>query len=123
MTMTTRDPLLDRLRRLPRTALDDVGAARTLARAEASFAAHAPSAPHPVRRWSAPTALAIWGLLYLCGSVRELQRIFPSQEVRSHVARSWSGAPPLTRSLSGGDDLGRRLVAARQGADGRQPIR
>ena len=35
--MTTPDPLLERLRRLPRPAPDDIAAARTLARAEAAF--------------------------------------------------------------------------------------
>ena len=81
--MTTPDPLLERLRRLPRAPLDDVAAARTLARAEAAFAS-ADTMPRAATRDRAcvtrawvPAALALWGALYAWGAVRELGRLFP----------------------------------------------
>lgn len=115
MTMTTRtpDPLLDRLRQLPRATLDDVSAARTLARAEASFATTPVAGPNLLRRWLAPTALACWGLLYLWGSVRELRRIFPGDRSRG----------PVAEVRSPRSDDGPPLIAARQHAHRRQPSR
>ena len=94
--MTTRDPLLERLRRLPRATLDDVAAARTLARAEATFA----SAPGAVgerarrtgrARWAVPAALALWGVLYSGGAVRELGRLYPSAPATPAVAANHRG--------------------------------
>src|SRR4029450_3077384 len=52
--MTTPDPLLERLRQLPRPALDDVAAARTLARAEAAFASDRDAGPVGRGRFSPP---------------------------------------------------------------------
>jgi hypothetical protein len=78
--MTTPDPLLERLRQLRRPALDDVAAARTLARAEEVFAApqaEPPRRPLRARAWI-PAALGLWGLLYVWGAVRELVRLFPA---------------------------------------------
>jgi hypothetical protein len=78
---TPDDPLLERLRRLPRPALDDVASARTLGRAEAAFVA-APARTDSAARavfsgWSVPAALALWGALYAAGAVREIGRLFP----------------------------------------------
>jgi hypothetical protein len=85
--MTTPDPLLERLRELPRPALDDVAAARTLARAEEEFVA--PRAQQQRRLLRAtgwiPAALGLWGLLYVWGAVRELVKLFPTA-ARSTVA-------------------------------------
>jgi len=79
------DPLLQRLRRLPRLAPDDVATARTLAAAEAAFG----SAPVPattaapatatarLMRWVMPLALAAWGALYTWGALGELGRLYP----------------------------------------------
>lgn len=78
--MNTPDPLFERLRRLPRPAADDLAAARTLARAEAAFAAAHPTRSTARARWSLPFALALWGALYLWGAVRELGRLFPSEK-------------------------------------------
>jgi len=79
---TPDDPLLERLRRLPRPALDDVASSRTLARAEAAFAAAPPRIEVAARarfaRWSVPAALALWGVLYAAGAVREIGRLFPA---------------------------------------------
>jgi len=87
---TPGDPLLERLRRLQGPQLDDVTAARTLARAEAAFAsasdAHA-GAPARRARWPVPAALALWGALYFWGAVREMGRLFPAERTaRSAVA-------------------------------------
>ena len=81
--MTTNDrpddPLLARLRALPPARLDDVAAARTLARAEAALAAPAAATPATwVRRWLLPAALAAWGMLYAAGAVGELARVYPA---------------------------------------------
>jgi len=80
---TPDDPLFERLRRLPAARLDDVSAARTLARAEAAFADAAGSraiapAPAALRRAPIPAALALWGLVYCWGAVRELGQLYPS---------------------------------------------
>jgi hypothetical protein len=74
---TPDDPLLARLSRLPRPRLDDLTGARTLARAEAAFASAA-VARRPSRRWPVPAALALWGLLYCWGAVREIGRLYPA---------------------------------------------
>ena len=126
MTMTTRDPLLDGLRRLPRAALDDLRAARTFASAEAAFATRDVPAQRPRRSWLAPTALGLWGVLYLWGSVRELQRIFPGDSHDrgpSPVARTAHAARRLTLSSPVVDDSGVQLLAARPRALPRRPTR
>ena len=75
------DPLLQRLRRLPRVAPDDVAAARTLAAAEAALRPAPPAAPSTatarLMRWAMPLALAAWGALYTWGALGELGRLFP----------------------------------------------
>jgi hypothetical protein len=99
--MTTPDPLLERLRRLPRPQVDDVTAARTLSRAETAFA----SAPAPARApaarlttWLVPAALAIWGVLYTGGAAREISRLFPAQaEAKPAVACHHRGSSGLDR--------------------------
>jgi len=75
------DPLLARLRGLPAVRLDDMTAARTLARAETAL----PSVVADVsarRRWSVrfapPAALALWAVLYVWGAVGALARLFPT---------------------------------------------
>jgi hypothetical protein len=102
--MTTPDPLLERLHRLPRAPLDDVAAARTLARAESAFAsaaatkaggrshiAHiAKNLGRLTRAW-VPAALALWGALYAWGAVRELGRLFPAAPAQPAVAGSHRG--------------------------------
>jgi hypothetical protein len=82
--MTTSDPgdpLLQRLRHLPRIAPDDVAAARTLAAAEAALRPAPPAAPATatagVMRWAMPLALAAWGALYTWGALGELGRLYP----------------------------------------------
>ena len=79
---TPEDPLLERLRQLPRPALDDVASARTLARSEAAFVAAPARTSTAARsrfsRWSVPAALALWGALYAAGAVREIGRLFPA---------------------------------------------
>jgi len=89
--MTTPDPLLERLRRLARPTLNDVAAARTLARAEAEFvsAGRAPAARRV--RWTVPAALALWGALYSWGAVRELGRLFPAAPATPAVAANHRG--------------------------------
>jgi hypothetical protein len=94
--MTTPDPLLERLRRLPRPSLDDVAAARTLARAEAAFASgHASAGVGPTRarlsRAWVPAALALWGGLYAWGAVRELTRLYPASPAQPAVVRHHRG--------------------------------
>ena len=97
--MTTPDPLLERLRRLPREPLDDVAAARTLARAESAFASADTNAParsnvanraRVTRAW-VPAALALWGALYAWGAVRELGRLFPAAPTQPAVAANHRG--------------------------------
>ncbi len=89
--MTTPDPLLERLRQLPRPALDDVAAARTMARAEAAFAAPpAETRPRRARAWL-PAALALWGALYAFGAVRELSRIYPASTAQPAAAMNHRG--------------------------------
>jgi hypothetical protein len=95
--MTTPDPLLERLRRLPRAPLDDVAAARTLARAESAFAsaahtnAGAGSNLARVKRAWVPAALALWGALYAWGAVRELGRLYPASPAQPAVAVNHRG--------------------------------
>jgi hypothetical protein len=91
MTPPPPDPLTERLRSLRRDDLDDVTATRTLARAEAAFAAAA-AEPSPVamsrqlRRTWIPFALAAWGALYLWSAVGELRRLFPASTDRGELA-------------------------------------
>jgi len=95
--MTTPDPLLERLRRLPRPALDDVAAARTLARAETAFAApQVDTRPRRARMW-VPAALALWGALYAFGAVRELGRLYAASPEKPAVAINHRGPAGLTR--------------------------
>lgn len=72
------DPLLRRLHELPAARLDDVTAARTLARAEAVLAAPPAARLRADRRWLLPAALVAWGTLYVWGAVGELRRLFPT---------------------------------------------
>lgn len=97
--MTTPDPLLERLRRLPRAPLDDVAAARTLARAESAFASAdtngaarstVANRARVTRAW-VPAALALWGALYAWGAVRELGRLFPAAPAQPAVAANHRG--------------------------------
>ena len=86
--MTTPDPLLERLRRLPRGQIDDVAAARTLARAEAAFTSAHAARQSPLGRLAAslvPAALGLWGLLYAGGAVREISRLFPAETRRGSL--------------------------------------
>jgi hypothetical protein len=93
--MTTPDPLLERLRQLPRAALDDVAAARTLARTEAAFVTPpAAKARAMLPRWSVPTALAMWGLFYAWGAVGALARLFPADAAKPAVAESTNHRGP-----------------------------
>jgi hypothetical protein len=95
--MTTPDPLLERLRRLSRPSLDDVAAARTLARTEAAFAApQAERRPQRARLW-VPAALALWGALYAFSALRELGRLYPAAPAKPAVAVNHRGP-------SGADD-------------------
>ena len=89
--MTTPDPLLERLRQLPRPAPDDIAAARTLARAEAAFvsARNAPRAR--LVGASVPAALALWAALYVWGAVGELGRLFPATPAKPAVAVNHRG--------------------------------
>jgi hypothetical protein len=100
--MTTPDPLLERLRRLPRAPLDDVAAARTLARAESAFAsadtkagAGATTLGRLTRAW-VPAALALWGALYAWSAVRELGRLFPAAPAQPAVAANHRGPDGFT---------------------------
>src|SRR5215471_10929221 len=98
--MTTPDPLLERLRGLPRPQVDDVTAARTLARAEAAFASASAAARAPAARftaWLVPAALAIWGVLYTGGAAREISRLFPAQEAKPAVASHHRGSSGFDR--------------------------
>jgi hypothetical protein len=96
---TPDDPLLERLRRLPRPALDDVASARTQAQAEAAFAASSPRTTAAPRarfsRWSVPAALALWGVLYAAGAVREIGRLFPAATAEPAVALRHRGSSEL----------------------------
>jgi len=95
--MTTPDPLLERLRRLPRRALDDVAAARTLARAEAAFGTpQVETRPRRARAWI-PAALALWGALYAFGAVRELGRIYPASPAQPAAAVNHRGPSDFDR--------------------------
>lgn len=99
--MTTPDPLFERLRRLPRGQIDDVAAARTLARAEAAFAAAHTTTRSPaawLAAWWVPAALGIWGMLYAGSAVREIARLFPAQsEVKTAVASCHRGSSGFDR--------------------------
>jgi hypothetical protein len=105
---TPDDPLLERLRRLPRPALDDVASARALARAEAAFAA-SPARTTARRsrfsRWAVPVALALWGILYAAGAVREIGRLFPA-----------AAEPAVAVNHRGPSDSAARDSAARDSA-------
>jgi hypothetical protein len=84
------DPLMSRLRALPAVRLDDVTAARTLARAESALTAAATDVPAARRRWirvAPPAALAVWAILYVWGAVGALARLYPT-------ASPASTAPP-----------------------------
>jgi hypothetical protein len=101
--MTTPDPLLERLRRLPRPRVDDVTAARSLARAEAAFSSAHAAARAPAARftaWLVPAALAIWGVLYTGGAAREISRLFPAQpEAKPAVASHHRGSSGFDGSV------------------------
>jgi len=99
--MTTPDPLLERLRRLPRAALDDVAAARTLARAESAFASPPAKARAWLPRWSVPAVLASWGLLYAWGAVSELARLYPTDGAKPAMADKIDHRGPAADILSG----------------------
>jgi hypothetical protein len=90
------DPVLQRLRRLPRIAPDDVAAARTLAAAEAALHPAPPAVPATatarVMRWAMPLALATWGTLYTWGALGELGRLFPGSGGPRRLA-AVAGAP------------------------------
>jgi hypothetical protein len=96
---TPDDPLLDRLRRLPRPALGDVASARALAQAEAAFVASSTRTAAARRsrfsRWSVPAALALWGVLYAAGAVREIGRLFPASTAEPAVAVNHRGRSDL----------------------------
>jgi len=100
--MTTPDPLLERLRRLPRGQIDDVAAARTLARAEAAFASAHAARRSPVgwlATWWVPAALGIWGVLYAGSAAREIARLFPAPtEAKPAVASHHRGSSGFDRS-------------------------
>jgi len=98
--MTIPDPLLERLRRLPRPAPDDIAAARTLARADAAFAAARRRPRAALPRWSVPAALALWAVLYAWGAVRALGRVFPT-DVKAQPAVAVNHRGPA-RVVSGG---------------------
>ena len=89
--MTTPDPLLERLRQLPRPAPDDIGAARTLARAEAAFASVPSAPPARLARVSVPATLALWAALYVWGAINELGRLFPAAPAKPAVAANHRG--------------------------------
>jgi len=95
----TPDPLLERLGKLPRPALDDVAAARTLARAEEAFAVpRAERLRRPLRATAwIPAALGLWGLLYVWGAVRELVRLFPAA-ARPTIGVSHWGSSVVARA-------------------------
>jgi hypothetical protein len=99
---TPDDPLLERLRRLPRPALDDVASARTLARAETAFAASSTRTTAAPRsrfsRWSVPAALALWGVLYAAGALREIGRLFPASTAEPAVALRHRGPSDYERA-------------------------
>ena len=107
--MTTPDDLLlERLRRLPGARLDDVSAARTLARAEAAFASAAADAGigarPPRARRMVPAALAMWAVLYGGCAVRELGRLFPAAGravvAAIHRGRALESAAPTNATRS-----------------------
>jgi hypothetical protein len=107
MTMP-EDPLLERLRRLPRPALDDVASARTLARAETAFAAspgrtEAAAARSRFSRWSVPATLALWGALYAAGAVREIGRLFPASPEPAVAANHRGLSRSTARDLAARD--------------------
>ena len=99
---TPDDPLLARLRRLPGAPLDDVTAARTLARAEAAFASAVSGAGAIARRpraqWAIPAALALWGAIYSWGATRELGRLFATER---------TAKPAVAANHRGPADVGR----------------
>ena len=70
------DPLLERLQGLRRDLLDDVAAARTLARAEAALAAAPPARPRLARGWLVPAALALWSVFYVGSALGALRAVF-----------------------------------------------
>jgi hypothetical protein len=81
------DPLLARLRALPPARLDDVAAARTLARAEAALAPPAAVArARSHQRWLVPAALVVWGAMYAARAVGELARVYPATAASTTVA-------------------------------------
>ena len=113
--MTTSDPLLERLRQLPRPALDDVAAARTQARAETAFGApQVEPRPRRARAWI-PAALALWGALYAFGAVRELGRIYPASTAQPAVAVNHRGPANF-------DDLSQFMLKATSNASARTTI-
>jgi len=113
--MTTSDPLLERLRQLPRPALDDVAAARTQARAETAFGApQVEPRPRRARAWI-PAALALWGALYAFGAVRELGRIYPASMAQPAVAVNHRGPANF-------DDVSQFMLKATSNASARTTI-
>lgn len=95
--MTTPDPLFERLRGLRRPTLDDVAAARTLARAEEAFTTSFTNA-RPGRgtgrpRWPVPAALVLWSALYIWGAIGALGRIFPAERHSAPQAIAFNYRP------------------------------
>jgi len=90
--------LLASLRDRTRDHLDDVTAARVLARAEAALPpstfdqrttqarARSSSRPRP-RRWLVPATLMVWGAIYVWAAVGEIRLVYPgSQPATREVA-------------------------------------
>lgn len=73
-------PLRDRAR----DRLDDVTAARVLARAEALLSPPARMASRSIpRRWLVPAGLMVWGAIYLWAAVGEIRVVYPSASART----------------------------------------
>jgi hypothetical protein len=82
-------PLRDRAR----DRLDEVTAARVLARAEAALSPPAQPAPRSLpRRWLVPAGLMLWGALYLWAAVGEIRVIYPRASDRTREVALTSAA-------------------------------
>jgi hypothetical protein len=99
--------LLAPLRDRTRDRLDDVTAARVLARAEATLSQPAfeggaatgpsPTAPRALAgRWLVPATLMTWGTLYLWAAVAEIRVVYPRgpAPAREIALLTKSAAPP-----------------------------
>jgi hypothetical protein len=95
--------LLAPLRERTRDHLDDVTAARVLARAEAALPPSAfdepittappwPSSRARPRRWLVPATLMVWGAIYVWAAVGAIRLVYPSAQTANREVAALAAA-------------------------------